>query len=74
MMILQTYLIYPLMKCVSFLNEISIWHHAWRIDYQYVTRNNMKYIQSKILDAELVSDSYKVWDSVEPAVLDVINK
>ena len=42
MMILPTYTTYPLMKCVSFLNEISIWHSAWRIDNQYVTQNDLR--------------------------------
>ena len=47
----------PFAECVSFLTETSRWHHAWRIDNQYVTQNNLKYIESKFIDAELGSDS-----------------
>ena len=60
MMILPTYRTYPTMKCVSILTETSIRHRAWIIDDKYVTQNNLKYIQSKFIDAELRSDSNKV--------------
>ena len=60
MMILPTYSTYSLLECVSFLTETSIRHRAWKIDDQYLTRNNLKYIQSKFLDADLGSDINKL--------------
>ena len=73
-MIFSMYPTYPLIKCVSFLNERSRRHSARRTNNQSVTQNNLRKIGCKVFDTVLGLGRNIVQDCVEPAVLDVINK